>query len=302
MVPSRASDAASFRVVISAEANAYMAWQAKLAHYSCLSRLGQPAIVVVHQGSERGLRDFADIRRTGGLTVSAPSYRLTSRGRNYAPRNTAGTLLEAAHAVSPRIDYLILCDPDVVFRRALDAAPVLTGAACGYMDYAELPVRAAMKRLGIDPRRVGPEDDGPLCCGIPYIIPRALAEPLALAWLDAIDAFLRPRWEDVMHAFGLAVLMLRLRLRRLSIADTNFDGGAPARAPVVHYCYDNPLWSKRRFVSGPSARQVWRPPNGAPPGSVLAEIFKQLEEAGRFYSACRVTPRRARSDAPTFPG
>ena len=95
MPPPHANDAARFRVVISAEANAYMAWQAKLAHYSCLSRLGQPAIVVVHQGGGRALRDFADIRRTGGLTVAAPSYRSTGGGRDYAPRNTAGTLLEA---------------------------------------------------------------------------------------------------------------------------------------------------------------------------------------------------------------
>ena len=278
-----------------------MAWQAKLAHYSCLSRLGQPAIVVVHQGGGRALRDFADIRRTGGLTVAAPSYRSTGGGRDYAPRNTAGTLLEAAHVVGPRVDYLVLCDPDVVFRRPLVAGPTLAGAACGYMDYGEQPVRAAMKRLGIDPRRVGSEEDGRLCCGIPYIIPRALAEPLALAWLEAIDAFPRPRWEDVMYAFGLAVLTLRLRLRRLRLADTNFDGSARARAPVVHYCYDNPLWSKRRFPSGLSAHRVWRPPGGAAPGSVLAEIFQQLAEAGRFYSrASRSDGRRGRSDAPAI--
>jgi hypothetical protein len=105
-----------------------------------------------------------------------------------------------------------------------------------------------------------------------------------LAWLDAIDAFVRPRWEDVMYAFGLAVLKLRLRLRRVRMADTNFDGDAPVRAPVVHYCYGSTRWSKRRFASTAAARHVWRPPSGAAPGSVLAEVLKQLDEARRFYA------------------
>ena len=274
---------ASFCVVISAEANPYMAWQAKLAHYSCLSRLGQAPIIVVHEGDGQEHQDFTDIHLTGGLTLPAPSYRVTSRGRNYAPRNTAGTLLEAAHVVAPNVDCLLLCDPDVVFVRPPEVGSTLAGAACGYMDYAEAPVRAAMKRLGIAPRRLGPPGGGRLRCGIPYVIPRAFAEPLALAWLDAIDAFVLPRWEDVMYAFGLAVLLLRLRLRRLPLADTNFDGDAPVNAPVVHYCYDTTLWSKRKFASSRAARRVWSPPAGAAPGSMLAEIFGQLAEARRFY-------------------
>jgi hypothetical protein len=163
----------------------------------------------------------------------------------------------------------------------------LCGAAYTYLDYAEGPVRAAMKRLGLAGHRLGTPDGGRLRCGAPYLIPRASAEPLALAWLEAIDAFPRPRWEDVMYAFGFAVLMLELPLRRVHLADTNYDADAPIRASVLHYCYDNALWSKRRFSSPRSAQRVWRPPEGATPGSILAEIFRQLAEAGRFYAGHR---------------
>jgi hypothetical protein len=271
-----------FRVVISAEANWYMAWQAMLAHYSCVTRLRHAPLVVVHEREEAALEVFSEIGRIGGEVLPAPSYRMTAWGRDYAPRNTAGTLLEAARVLSPGIKYLVLCDPDVVFVRRLPLMRGMAAAACGYMDYADPPVRAAMRRLGIAPSALEPHG-GNLCCGIPYIIPRSHATPLALAWLEAIDAFPRPRWEDVMHAFGLAVLKLKLPLRCLPIADTNFDAAAPVRAPVVHYCYDNALWSKRRFASSRAFKRVWHPPEGAVVGSVLAAVLDQLAAASRFY-------------------
>ena len=250
----------SFRVVISAEASGYMAWQAKLAHYSCLTRLQHAPLVVVHEGDEEALDVFSEIEGTGGYVLPAPSYRMTARGRDYAVRNAAGTLLEAAQVVSPDVDYLVLCDPDVVFVRPFPLGGSLAAAASGYLDYAERPVRAAMRRLGIAPPRLGAPHGGRLRCGVPYVIPRCLAKPLALAWLEAIDAFPRPRWEDMMYAFGLAVLRLKVPLRRLPLADTNYYPDAPVRAPVVHYCYDNELWSKRRFASRRTVQRVWSPP------------------------------------------
>lgn len=260
-----------------------MAWQAKLAHYSCLSRLSQTPIIVVHQGDGRELQDWDDITRSGGTILQAPSYRVTSQGCDYACRNAAGTLLEAARVVGSEIESLLLCDPDVVFTRRIRFGPKLSGSESGYLDYTEAPVRAAMRRLGITPPTSEPANGGVLRCGTPYLIPRACARKLAEAWLEAIDAFVPPRWEDNMYAFGLAVLMLDLRLRRIPLADTNYDADAPVRAPVVHYCYDNPLWSKRRFASSRAARRVWTPPGGAQPGSILAEVFRQLTEADRFY-------------------
>ena len=62
---------ASYRVVVSAEASSYMAWQAKLAHFSCLTRLGQAPLVVVHERDGAALPDLADIVRTGGDVLHA---------------------------------------------------------------------------------------------------------------------------------------------------------------------------------------------------------------------------------------
>jgi hypothetical protein len=274
----------SARVVISAEASPYMAWQAKLAHYSCLSRLSQAPLVVVHARGQEELADLADITRTGGTLLAAPSYRMTSRGFRYAARNTAGTLLEAARVTRSTVEWLVLCDADIVFTRRTGFGRRLSGAHCTYLDYTEAPVRAAMRRLGIAPREIGRLGEN-LNCAIPYVIPRAQAATLARVWLDAIDAFVPPRWEDVMYAFGLAAVSLGLRLRRSRLADTNYDAHAPVRAPVVHYCYDNDVWSKRRFASPRAARRVWAPPTGAKPGTVLAEVFRQLREAHAFFHA-----------------
>jgi hypothetical protein len=273
---------ASVRIIISAEASAYMAWQAKLAHYSCLSRLGQVPLVVAHERDHVEIADLTDIARTGGRVLHAPSYRTTSRGFRYAARNSAGTLLEAARVTGSAAEWLVLCDADIVFTRRTRFGRCLSGAHCAYLDYTEGPVRAAMRRLGISTRDVARPGET-LHCGIPYVIPLAQAETLAWAWLEAIDAFVPPRWEDVMHAFGLAVVGLGLRLRHNRLADTNYWPRAPVRAPVVHYCYDNAAWSKRRFTSPRAARCVWAPPSGARPGTVLAEVFRQLREAHAFF-------------------
>src|SRR4051794_26007215 len=101
----------SFRVVISAEANSYMAWQCKLAHYSCLSRFGQAPVFIVHDAEEKDIPDWKEITATGGAIFKAPSYRQTSRGMDYACRNAAGTLLEAARVIGSETTSLLLCDP-----------------------------------------------------------------------------------------------------------------------------------------------------------------------------------------------
>lgn len=281
---STAPRAHNLRVVISAEANAYLAWQAKLAHYSCVSRLGQTPLIVVHEGDGGGSRDWSDITAAGGTLLHAPSYRATPSGAKYACRNAAGTLLEAAGALGPDVQLLLLCDPDIVFARPFEVETELSGSSCEYLDYAQAPVRAAMRRLGITPPEEALADGGNLSCGTPYIIPRECARTLAGAWLKAIDAFGRPRWEDNMYAFGLAVLMLGLELIRIPLADTNYYPHATVQAPIVHYCYDNELWSKRQFASNIAANRVWTPPRGAVAGSVLAEVLQQLAEARSFFA------------------
>ncbi|MBA3893087.1 MAG: hypothetical protein H0X69_05255 [Gemmatimonadales bacterium] len=285
------------RVVVSAEASPYLAWQAKLAHFSCLSRLGQAPLTVVHEWEEGSLPDLDDITRTGGAVIRAASYRRTSSGHSYSPRNSAGTLLEAARAVGPEVDTLVLCDPDVVFSRQVRFGRGLSAARCGYLDHGEPEVRVAMRRLGIAPSDLDPLGSC-LNCGIPYVIPRAQAEPLARAWLQAVDAFEMPRWEDLMHAFGLAVVMLGLPLRSRPLADTNYYPDAPVRAPVVHYCYGDDRWSKRQFYTPEGVRRVWQARAAAMRGSVLGEVLGQLREARRFYGFAGLRTTRPAPSAP----
>lgn len=274
---------ADWRVVVSAEATPYLAWQAKLAHYSCLTRLGQAPLIVAHERRAAWPADYDEITRTGGTVLPAPSYRRTARGFLYAARNSAGTLLEAARYLPRSVDTLILCDADVVFTRACRFPRTLSAAPCGYLDYTRPRVHAAMRRLGLPLARVRTYGTA-LHCGIPYVVPRRHAAELARVWLEASDAFAVPVWEDIMYAFGFAVALLGLPLRRINLAQTNFVAGAAVAAPAIHYCYDNRAWTKRRHASVRAAARVWTSRTRVRRGTVLGEVLGQLREAGRFYA------------------
>src|SRR3712207_2776362 len=109
---------ARFRVVVSAENNAYMAWQCKLFHFSCVTRLGATPTFVVHDSGSDWHPGFRDIVRAGGVVRHAPGYAVTPRGFHYRPRNTPGTLLHAADLCEGADDLIVLCDPDMIFVRA----------------------------------------------------------------------------------------------------------------------------------------------------------------------------------------
>ena len=85
--------ARGYRVVVSAENSPYMAWQAKLFHFSCVSRLNHSPIFIVHEFGSKWRRDFQELADAGAIVSRVPSYCITSNGGDYAPRNTAGTLL-----------------------------------------------------------------------------------------------------------------------------------------------------------------------------------------------------------------
>ncbi len=80
-------------IVVSAENNPYLAWQCKLFHYSCVSRLEQTPLFVVHERDKDWRTEFKEIVNIGGKVRAAPSYRASN---GYSPRNTAGSLLQAA--------------------------------------------------------------------------------------------------------------------------------------------------------------------------------------------------------------
>lgn len=271
------------RVVVSTENNAYAAWQTKLFHYSCLSRLGQSPVVIVHESARAEWHpDFHDLVRAGAVVRRAPSYR-RSLTDDYPPRNTPGTLIHAAELCESEDEFIVLCDPDMIFVRRPDFPTILSGDHYPYMmNYGRAAVREAAARLGITPAMIEAQREE-LHCGVPYVIPVADAGRLGRAWLEAARLFDAPERGDVMHAFGLAVLGLGLRVRLTHFIDHNYWQTEPLTRDVVHYCYGDAAWDKRHYFYEAQAARVWEARADAPPGSVLSEILAQLREARHFY-------------------
>lgn len=275
--------AGTHRIVVSTENNPYAAWQTKLFHYSCLSRLGQAPVVVVHESARAAWHpDFHDLVRAGAVVRRAPTYR-RSLGDDYPPRNTAGTLLHAAELCDAGDEFIVLCDPDMIFARRPAFPSTLSGDYYPYMmDYDRAGVREAAARLGVTPAMIDAQREE-LHCGVPYVIPVADAVRLGRAWLEAINSFDAPRRGDMMHAFGLAVLRLGMRVMLTHLIDHNYWQREPLTRDVVHYCYGDDLWDKRHYFYEAQAPRVWEARADAPPGSVLSEILTQLREAREFY-------------------
>ena len=92
-----------FDIVVSTQNNHYMEWQAMLFHFSCLHHMGQAPIVMVHKNDTPLLSGFQLIQKLGGNVQTAPDYSRAG-GIEYAPRNTAATLL----FVESDAEYLVL--------------------------------------------------------------------------------------------------------------------------------------------------------------------------------------------------
>ncbi|HEX8891587.1 MAG TPA: hypothetical protein VF779_20730 [Pyrinomonadaceae bacterium] len=271
-------------IVVSAENNPYMAWQSKLFHFSCLSRLKQLPVIVVHETDAGALhRDFQDIIKAGGRVVRAKSYKLSTRGDIYRPRNTPGSLLSVVEEFGARDEFIVLCDPDMIFARDVVFPETLTGDFCSYINFDRDFVEDARHALDI-PRALIDEQKESLRCGVPYVIHARDARALGEAWLEAIDAFSARKWEDVMYAFGLAAVKLGFKVNLTHMAQSNYWPDAILKMDVVHYCYGDESWSKRHYFHEAQAQTVWRPRVEAATGTVLGEILKQIGEAEKFYA------------------
>ena len=275
--------AGTHRVVVSTENNPYAAWQTKLFHYSCLTRLGQSPVVIVHESARAEWHpDFHDLVRAGAVVRRAPSYR-RSPTDDYPPPNTAGTLIHAAELCDAGDEFIVLCDPDMIFARPPSFPRTLSGDYYPYMmDYGRAEVREAAARLGVTDRMIEAQREE-LLCGVPYVIPVADAVRVGRAWLEAINSFDAPQRGDMMHAFGLAVLKLGMRVTLTHLIDHNYWQTEPLTRDVVHYCYGDAAWDKRHYFYESQAPRVWEAEGDAPPGSVLSEILNQLREAREFY-------------------
>ncbi|HEX8843576.1 MAG TPA: hypothetical protein VF791_02980 [Pyrinomonadaceae bacterium] len=271
-------------VVVSAENSPYMAWQCKLFHFSCTSRLKKTPIIIVHETGAKELHpDFREIMKVGGRVSRAPSYKRTAQGDLYPPRNTPGTLSHAAEMLSALEEFIVLCDPDMIFVRPVEFPEELSGDFCSYMNYDLDCVETARLALCIPRERIVARQES-LRCGVPYVIPTHVARPLAESWVEAVDAFPPRKWEDVMYAFGLAALSLDLKVAVTRTAESNYWPDAKVRARIVHYCYGDATWSKRHYFKEAEAPKIWRPRVEARPGTVLGEILSQIREAENYYS------------------
>src|SRR5262245_39158383 len=133
---------AQYRIVVSAENSTYLGWQTKLFHFSCVSRLRQSPMIIVHDcGDSRLQPDFLELEKAGANVCRAPSYRHSYD--DYLPRNTAGTLLHASQLCSEQDEFIVLCDPDMIFVRQPDFSKSLSGEYYGYMNYDREPIKTA---------------------------------------------------------------------------------------------------------------------------------------------------------------
>lgn len=272
----------SHRVVVSAENNAYAAWQAKLFYYSCVSKADHQPLIIVHGSGEELHADYREIVEAGGTVEQAPNYKLTPHGDEYPPRNTAGSLLHAADICKGQADFIVLCDPDMLFVRRPEFPEVLSANECTYLNYTRDEVIRASDKLRIPPEVLSTRGNE-LKCGVPYVVPVAVADRLARAWLETLDAFPPRTWIDIMHAFGLVLMRLNLPFQLFQMVDTTSRRDNKSEREMIHYCYGDKAWNKRDFITEDKARLVWRTRIIAEPGTVMEQLYAQIKEAREFY-------------------
>lgn len=247
----------------------------------------QTPLFVVHERERHWRPDFKEIIDNGGKVRAAPTYRTGKSGADYPPRNTAGTLLQAATIGYHRDDFIVLCDPDMIFVRKADFRRQLAAEHYSYLDFRP-EVREAARRLCISDALLE-QRSSEVSCGVPYVVPVAQAQELAEAWLEAIDSFTPAPLEISMYSFGLAVIKLGLKLVLTGLVTSNSSNYreliSVKSADIIHYCYGNDVWNKRHYFSDRMSSKVWQPSARTRPGTVLGEIVSQLHEAGEFYSA-----------------
>ena len=264
----------TFDIVVAAENNHYLQWQAMMLHRSCVEVIGRPPIIVVHVDDEPLLDGFQMIRQDGGVIQRADTLRYVG-GVEYPPRNSAATLRD----VDTSADLVVLCDADMLFLKPPDLGSIslndhtITLDQVHYLDPSD-PMRAdgldhACAAGGID---ISVFADPTSSGGVPHLIPAARKHELANEWLRCIDLFpvidqpadqnlpkyAYPKgrhhpWLAAMWAFWMAIGRLGLSSVQTSWCLNNRHGSqsleAATRAEhwMLHYCDDTDGFSKRRF-------------------------------------------------------
>ena len=292
----------AYDLVVSAENDPYLEWQAMLFHHSCVRRVGRAPIVVVH--GEGPLRaGYRLIEETGGRIQRAPSFRRVGE-HDYPPRNAAGTLA----CVDTAAARVVLCDPDMIFLRGFDAAhPEPDEIGVERSTYLRVNVRnrahleLACTEAGV---RLETLEQDPIDAGVPIVVPAELRERLARDWLHCIDLVLGlplPEtlgWLTSMWALVLAVRRLGLRTVTSEQVVANERGAPPPRADpsegpaLLHYCYGDDAFEKRDFFGDAErCERVWQlEPLG---GAGLAERLRDEVAAAHAFYGLRASARSA---------
>jgi predicted O-methyltransferase YrrM len=283
-----------YEIVASAENTPYLLWQAFLFHASCVQTQGVAPSIVVH-GSGPLLPGFRVLAELGARLVTAPSYRVNADGVEYTCRNTAGSLAEVKHDRP----WTFLCDPDFLFLEALPkrAASLCDGRAVSwdfvsYMQVGDFNRRwlvEACRERGLDPSRVAGVDAGGV---VPNLVRADVHAELAPRWLAAVDTLVGVArrdgeipWVTIAWGFALAAWELGLEVALTRLTQTTHAGStAPAASlslPILHYCYGDELFDKRRHQGADSAPLVWSLEGDG--NSVSARFLEQLRAIRGFY-------------------
>ena len=291
---------AKHRIVVSAENNPYMEWQCKLFYFSCVTRLKQQPIIIVHDSGTQWCSGFYDLVKAGCAVHSAPNFRTAANGDDLPGRNCSGSLMKAGEICDGRDEFIVLCDPDMIFVRATDFLNCLSAEYSSFMDYDRDLVQEARLRFGIQRDALDAKKEK-LTVAVPYVVPTVLAMEFGRTWLEAIDVFPSRKWEHdqrlvrppgspvyerrhvVMYAFGLTVVKLGLEIEVTHLTDHNYWPDEPVRAPMIHYAYGDERWNKRNYFTDEQARAVWNPQAPAAGGTIISELLSQLRQAGEFY-------------------
>lgn len=272
-----------FQIVVSSENTQYMGWQTQLFCYSAVSRLKKSPLIVVHRTDETLRGEFRLLRKLGFRVVEAPSYRMHPRGL-YAPRNELGTLVTVAEIVNLRTRQVLFCEPDMLFVSRLDYTGCSVAAEYyRYLHYEEPRVRSVAERYGF-----GHQIDWlnqTSCFGVPYLLPVPNIPRIAHRWIEVLDSFDAIEWIDIMYAFGIALAVEGMSAEITHIMADNYDHAVPLSAGLIHYCYGDAIWNKRNFMDHSPLSLSSNVLPIAKPGTVLAEIVTQIQEAGRFFRA-----------------
>ncbi len=253
-------------------------------------------IIIVHDSGHDWHPDFYDLAKAGCVLYPARSYRVNGASDDYAPRNSAGSLIHAAELFAGQDVLIVLCDPDMIFVRPTEFPEILSGEFSSFMDYDRDFVAGALTKLGIERATLDRVKES-LRCSVPYVVPIAQAHDLGTIWLKAVDAFFPRRWEDIMYAFGLAVVKLGLELNVTHLADHNYWPDEKPKAPMIHYAYGDERWTKRNYFQDEEVRNLWNPTIEAAEGTILGELLVQIREAREFYRDVYLPPAEARASA-----